>query len=319
MTNRNIILLVVGLVAGGIILCFLISFVLVFGAFMLYLGLASSVTNQITVTAGPGGKIVGESGAYHNGEKPVFTAVPDSGYFFVGWSDGEDVNPRTILSFDEIGDVDIQASFSLKPIEREKIIPFSSDSVDLMEINDVDLDLIKSRTKIKFVNFGLPSKTLWATCNLGASSPEQAGVFSPWDENNINNAVSSVFGKKSKVPSMDQWIELISECCWVWTGNYAGTSVCGFIVYKPKNKEDVCRWNGKPVASYSIKDVHIFLPAAGYGYQSHFYRYGDIGYYWSSEAKDNESVYNLQIDYHKPECEIMPYYKSLPIRVVRKQ
>ena len=44
-------------------------------------------------------------------------------------------------------------------------------------------------TPIKFftlpegpVDFGLPSRTLWASCNLGASSPEESGTFYAWGE-----------------------------------------------------------------------------------------------------------------------------------------
>ena len=35
---------------------------------------------------------------------------------------------------------------------------------------------------IEFVDLGLPSGTLWATCNLGASSPEESGYYYAWGE-----------------------------------------------------------------------------------------------------------------------------------------
>ena len=34
----------------------------------------------------------------------------------------------------------------------------------------------------EFVDLGLPSGLLWATCNVGASSPEQAGLYFAWGE-----------------------------------------------------------------------------------------------------------------------------------------
>ena len=34
----------------------------------------------------------------------------------------------------------------------------------------------------EFVDLGLPSGTLWATCNVGATSPEQAGLYFAWGE-----------------------------------------------------------------------------------------------------------------------------------------
>ena len=33
-----------------------------------------------------------------------------------------------------------------------------------------------------FVDLGLPSGLLWATCNVGATSPEQAGLYFAWGE-----------------------------------------------------------------------------------------------------------------------------------------
>ena len=34
----------------------------------------------------------------------------------------------------------------------------------------------------EFVDLGLPSGTLWATCNVGATSPEQRGLYFAWGE-----------------------------------------------------------------------------------------------------------------------------------------
>lgn len=33
---------------------------------------------------------------------------------------------------------------------------------------------------IEFIDLGLPSGTLWATCNIGANSPEEDGLFFSW-------------------------------------------------------------------------------------------------------------------------------------------
>ena len=34
----------------------------------------------------------------------------------------------------------------------------------------------------KYVDLGLPSGLKWATCNVGATSPEQAGLYFAWGE-----------------------------------------------------------------------------------------------------------------------------------------
>lgn len=40
----------------------------------------------------------------------------------------------------------------------------------------------KMNAQNTFVDLGLPSGTLWATCNVGADSPEKAGTFFAWGE-----------------------------------------------------------------------------------------------------------------------------------------
>ena len=46
------------------------------------------------------------------------------------------------------------------------------------EIKDTHIDIYKSL----YVNLGLPSGTLWASCNLGATSPEEYGLFYQWGD-----------------------------------------------------------------------------------------------------------------------------------------
>ena len=39
-----------------------------------------------------------------------------------------------------------------------------------------------TRSDIQLIDLGLPSGTLWAACNVGATSPEQAGLYFAWGE-----------------------------------------------------------------------------------------------------------------------------------------
>jgi hypothetical protein len=39
-----------------------------------------------------------------------------------------------------------------------------------------------AQTQYEYVDLGLPSGTLWATCNVGANSPEEFGDFFCWGE-----------------------------------------------------------------------------------------------------------------------------------------
>ncbi len=44
--------------------------------------------------------------------------------------------------------------------------------------------------KDDFVDLGLPSGTLWSSCNIGASSPEQYGFYFAWGETEEKNDYS---------------------------------------------------------------------------------------------------------------------------------
>ena len=51
----------------------------------------------------------------------------------------------------------------------------------------------------EYVDLGLPSGTLWATCNIGANSPEEAGLYFAWGETQGYTAeqVGSEEGKRA--------------------------------------------------------------------------------------------------------------------------
>ena len=45
-----------------------------------------------------------------------------------------------------------------------------------------ELDSLICEEEHEYVDLGLPSGTLWATCNVGANSPEEFGYFFAWGE-----------------------------------------------------------------------------------------------------------------------------------------
>lgn len=170
----------------------------------------------------------------------------------------------------------------------------------------------------EYVDLGLPSGTLWATCNVGANKPEEYGGYYAfgeisskknydWDTyldgdilrasdcgtdkdilQNMTNITASAeydtakvnWGGKWRMPTHAQQKELLNRCYWVWTDSYNNSNVGGYIVYKAKNSWDKGKRIYKyetPHLSYSLEDVHIFLPAAGVHSNP-----GHNGYYWSS-------------------------------------
>ena len=146
----------------------------------------------------------------------------------------------------------------------------------------------------EFVDLGLPSGTLWATCNVGATSPEQSGLYFAFGETkgysaeqvekgerafddksykakdisaNLTleqDAAHAYMGGEWRMPTKAECQELLDNCDVTWTNDYNGTGVAGSVF--------TSKINGKSV----------FLPAAGYCDNSSVYYVGSYGYYWSA-------------------------------------
>lgn len=100
-----------------------------------------------------------------------------------------------------------------------------------------------------WVDLGLPSGTLWATCNVGAFSPEEYGDYFTWSETTTKN-----------IPTKEQWEELISYTTGTWT-----------IL------------NGVDGRRYTASNGRsLFLPAAGVQDKDGQNILGCNGVYWSS-------------------------------------
>ena len=152
-----------------------------------------------------------------------------------------------------------------------------------------------------YVDLGLPSGVKWATCNVGASSPEDCGDYFAWGEtspkaeytwensvtfgeqmsdisgNAQHDAATANWGGSWRMPTNDEMQELVDHCEWEWT---EVNGVNGSRVIGP---------NGSC----------IFLPAAGARGGSSLYDDGDHGYYWSStpdDGGDDNSAFYLGFD-----------------------
>ena len=160
-----------------------------------------------------------------------------------------------------------------------------------------------------WVDLGLPSGLKWATCNVGANAPEEYGDYFAWGETQTkstydwstykwcngdynkltkystnssygtvdnktvldkeDDAAAANWGGAWRMPTKAEQDELRQQCTWTWTTKNA---VRGYQVTGP---------NGKS----------IFLPAAGYLYDSGLDYAGSHGFYWlSSLYTDNPSV-----------------------------
>ena len=164
----------------------------------------------------------------------------------------------------------------------------------------------------EYVDLGLPSGTLWATMNIGASSPEDYGDYFDWGEtttkstynwstykycNGSENTLTKycISYKYGTVDNLTE-LELSDDAAYVnWGGNWRMPSYDQFTelinsVYTTTEWTSVNGKYGRKITSKSNGNS-IFLPAAGNRYNSSLYAADSDGYYWSRSL--NTSYSNL--------------------------
>lgn len=158
------------------------------------------------------------------------------------------------------------------------------------------------------VDLGLPSGTLWATCNMGAESPEEYGDYYAWGEletkssydwdsykwadgseysiNKYNkkdgnfrldmedDVANQEWGDGWQIPTYDMWEELMENC------EFEGKRVNGIPGFKVTGPNE----------------EYIFLPAAGYMDGDEYENVEDDGYFWSTAAYPSSS--DFARDFH---------------------
>ena len=153
----------------------------------------------------------------------------------------------------------------------------------------------------EYVDLGLSVK--WATCNVGANSPEEYGDYFAWGEvdpkceytltnyavydndlDRINgkvqyDAARKTLGNSWRMPTVAEWEELLDErnCTWHWVKQN------GVAGYKVESKHNGCS---------------IFLPAVGWRMGSVLFAWTEYGGYWSAMRyeEDKDMAYYLYFD-----------------------
>ncbi len=155
----------------------------------------------------------------------------------------------------------------------------------------------------EYVDLGLPSGNLWATCNIGATSPEQTGLYFACGETtgytidqvnnnerifdeytwspNIQEEITSNLtleqdaahvnmGEGWTIPSDEDYNELLKNTTCTYTTNYNNTGISGYIYTSNNNSNS------------------IFFPIGGYVDGS---RYTDeFGNYINTISNSNEAL-----------------------------
>ena len=199
----------------------------------------------------------------------------------------------------------------------------SSKKEEILSVDDEETRLVNERPQSQslppksnpihygheYIDLGLPSGTLWATCNVGAPKPEDYGDYFAWGETETKSKYSQktykyyakkLFGAGDffnnntvlelkddaarqnwhgswRIPTYEEWTELREKCTWKWS---VQANHNGYIVTSKSNENS------------------IFLPAAG-GKEDHPfdpYSFLSGGNYWSSSL--NKSVHHYAWNLH---------------------
>ena len=160
--------------------------------------------------------------------------------------------------------------------------------------------------KYEYVDLGLSVK--WATCNVGANSPEKYGLYFAWGEtigytgeqvtsgvrvfdwDSYNSGPAASIstdltlehdaahvnmGGNWRMPTKAECQELIDNCNVTWTNDYNGTGIKGRIF--------TSKVNGKSV----------FFPAVGYCIDSSVYNVGSGGHCWTASWNSSSDAWEL--------------------------
>ena len=172
----------------------------------------------------------------------------------------------------------------------------------------------------EWVDLGLPSGTLWATCNVGASKPEEYGDYFAWGETSGYNSGKTTFNwstYKWMNTGQSSWTEINkytyadgkTSGCWYSNGIFIGD---GKTTLESSDDAATINWgsawcmpsfdqikelynssytttewirmngvNGRKITSKS-NGKSLFLPAAGYHDYDAIELTCSSGYYWSS-------------------------------------
>lgn len=193
--------------------------------------------------------------------------------------------------------------------------------------------------KYEYVDLGLPSGNLWATCNIGATSPEKLGLYFAageitgytieqvnnnervFDEDSFNNYLNSdnwatneegyikgiAIGKDAahvnigegwRIPSEEDYNELIENTNSTYTTNYNNTGVSG-IIYTSKNNSNsiffpICGFADGRYGENEVSNSNEVICSTSTGDPSY------IGMF-QAYIDDNQYVYSA-IDYRRAYC-----------------
>ncbi len=205
---------------------------------------------------------------------------------------------------------------------------------------DHDIPTGKVFTYYEYVDLGLPSGLLWATCNVGADSPEEYGDYFAWGETQPKSDYSW-----STYQYCDGYKDILTKYCNNASYGYNGYTDT-LTVLEASDDAATAQWgsgwrmptqaecqelvdnttftwttqNGVKGCLFTATNGNsLFLPAAGYRDGSSLDNVGTYGFYWSSSLGSGRPYNVRYLEFHSGGCYVghIGRGEGLPVRPVR--
>ena len=207
--------------------------------------------------------------------------------------------------------------------------------------------------RMPYVDLGLDSHTLWATCNVGAKSPEEFGSYFQWgdvvgypqdnrdgkifDEAHCKwyNTIQKTFTKYNKTDQKTM-LDLEDDAAYMnWGPGWQTPTEDQFIELFDESVNSISYTTYNNVQGIEIKSKKngnkIFLPAAGWFYKGTEFSHGGMatmdgsggpgGHYWTREVGGDVVARDFGYDFiegiHATSLDAR--YRGLTVRPVRQQ
>ena len=200
-------------------------------------------------------------------------------------------------------------------------------------ISSSTLSVMMDSQHHEYVDLGLPSGTLWATCNVGADNPWEYGDYFAWGEISPKSYywwdsykwIAYREPEQEDFESSDpdfsyitKYVYSLTGKCWdtgqgeLLSEDDAATVLWGDNWCTPSKEQirelsnmsytfmEKCTVNG--VSGLNVKSKIngncIFLPSAGLFSFDSLQEVGEVGYYWSRTGATSRSSYHLRSGYN---------------------
>ncbi len=229
---------------------------------------------------------VTEGGKFRYKEEITLKATPQKYHYFTQWDDGNTDNPRRVT------------------IKQDKIFiaEFAKDAS------------IQSKNGHDYIDLGLPSGTLWATCNVGANKPEEYGDYFAWGETVTKGDYTWSTYKHCKGSAAKNFTKYCNDRDYGVVDNKnsleavddAATAKWGSDWRMPTRAEcqeliENCTWRWTTLNGINGCEVRgkngnsIFLPAGDWYVDTYCHQWSSDGYYRSSSLGQNVPYSNYEL------------------------